>query len=322
MRHVLFIICCIVLSLLLGTLAKAEDPIRASACQLRADPPSFNQKLVEVDGFVSHGFEDFTLFDPSCPDWPAVWLEFGGTVNSDTVYCCGSTAGTTRPKQLIVEGIQIPLIDDESFKQFNREIQPPFRSGRFGSIAHATLVGRFFAGRKETYPNGTTAWAGYGRMGCCSPLVIQEVKSVYPQDRDDLDYGESADAPDIDRVGCGYQEMTPIWPWQDEIKAQQQSDKSPNTRAFDDPGRVASDFLTTQLKLDTSQPLQLTEKRKTAGRVVYVWRPSGKTSSYMVVVSKPFMLSFYAHDPRRVAWVVIAAYSSSCDKTKSVTRIR
>jgi hypothetical protein len=42
----------------------------------------------------------------------------------------------------------------------------------------------------------------------------------------------------------------------------------------------------------------------------------------MVVVSRPFLLSFYAKDPKRVAWVVIAAYDSSCGTTNSVTRIK
>jgi hypothetical protein len=275
---------------------------------------------------VAHGFEDFSLFDPACPDWPPAWLEYGGTQKSDTTYCCGPTAGATRPKELTVEGIPAPLVDDDLFKQFNREIQPPFRSGNFGSVAHATLVGRFFAGTRQL--DGTqvlrpnSSWGGYGHMGCCSLLAIQEVKTVSPQDRDDLDYGESPDQPDMDKVGCGYQYMTAIWPWGDEIKAQQQAEQDPHSYTFDDPERVAADFLVAQLKLDASQPPRLTEKRRAQGRVVYEWNPPGKAHSYMVVVSKPFMLTFYARDPKRIAWTVIAAYDSSCDEPNSVTRIR
>jgi hypothetical protein len=314
-------VCAVGLSVLFGAIARAEEPVKVSVCQLKADPPAYNHKLIEVEGFVMHGFEDFTLFEPGCGDPMGIWLEYGGKQKSDTMYCCGPTAGTTRTKELQIEGINVPLVDDDQFKQFNREIQPPFRSGNFGSIVHATLIGRFFAGRKETYPNGTTAWGGYGHMGCCSLLAIQEVKAVSPQDRDDLDYGESADQPDIDKAGCGYEYMTGIWPWSDEIKAQQQAEQDPHSAAFDDPERVAADFLVAQLKLAASQPPQLTVKRKAQGRVVYEWNPPGKAHSYMVVVSKPFLLSFYAHDPRRIAWVVIAAYDSSCDEPNSVTRI-
>jgi hypothetical protein len=32
----------------------------------------------------------------------------------------------------------------------------------------------------------------------------------------------------------------------------------------------------------------------------------------MVVVSRPYMLSFYAKNPKRVAWVLIGAYKMSC----------
>jgi hypothetical protein len=32
----------------------------------------------------------------------------------------------------------------------------------------------------------------------------------------------------------------------------------------------------------------------------------------MVVVSRPYWLSFYAHDPSRVAWIAVIAYESSC----------
>ena len=42
----------------------------------------------------------------------------------------------------------------------------------------------------------------------------------------------------------------------------------------------------------------------------------------MVVVSRPYCLSLYSHDPKRVAWVVAAAYLSSCGKNNSVTRIK
>jgi hypothetical protein len=55
---------------------------------------------------------------------------------------------------------------------------------------------------------------------------------------------------------------------------------------------------------------------------VYEWTPAGKAETYMVVVSRPYLLSFYALDRKRVAWVVSAAYLSSCGTNNSVTRIK
>ena len=56
------------------------------------------------------------------------------------------------------------------------------------------------------------------------------------------------------------------------------------------------------------------QTRKAQGRFVYQWRPKAKRVSYMVVVNRPYWLSFYAKDTKRVAWVVTAAYKSSCGR--------
>lgn len=159
-------------------------------------------------------------------------------------------------------------------------------------------------------------------MGCCSLLAIQEVRSVDLQDRVDLDYGASADQPDIDKTGCGYRFLTPIQPTDDLIKAQQQADRGGDDWVFDDPRRVALNALARCSKTEESSIEGLRETRKAQGRYVYEWTPAAKAETYMVVVSRPYLLSFYAHDPKRVAWVVTAAYLSSCGKNNSVTRIK
>ena len=61
--------------------------------------------------------------------------------------------------------------------------------------------------------------------------------------------------------------------------------------------------------------------REAQGRFVYEWKPKGKNASYMVVVSRPYWLSFFSSDPKKVSWIAIAAYESSCGKGDSVTRI-
>ena len=154
----------------------SEEPVKVTVCELKTDPAAYNHKLVQVTGVVSHGFEDFTLSDAACPAWPAVWLEYGGVTNSGTTYCCGVSAARKRSKQLVVEGISIPLVADRHFHEFDRLIQQ-----RPVSITRATLIGRFFSGKKETTKDGN--WNGFGHMGCCSLFVIQQVVSVAPQPR-------------------------------------------------------------------------------------------------------------------------------------------
>ena len=294
-----------------------EQPESVTVCQLKSDPAAYNHKLVEVTAFVSHAFEDFSLFDPTCSSWPSVWLEYGGKAKSGTMYCCGVTPDRHRPKELVVEQMPIPLTDNDQFREFDRVIQPPFRSGRYGAIAHATVVGRFFAGRQLHYPKATF-WGGFGHMGCCSLLAIQEIKSVSPQDREDLDYGASADQPDIDKTGCGYRDLAPA---NDLIQAQQEAELRHHDWVFDDPRRVASDAMARFAKIEESSITGIKETRNAQGRVVYEWRPS-QAETYMVVVSRPYWLSSYSRDPMRVAWMVVAAYVSTCDKNNSVTRIK
>jgi hypothetical protein len=298
---------------------RCEEPVHVNACELQANPAAYDHKLISVEAFVSHDFEDFTIFDPTCRSF-GVWLEYGGTKKSDTVFCCGPTAGKEREKELVVEGISVPLIENELFRTFDREIQPPFRSGRSGSVVHASLLGRFFAGRKQTFANGETGWTGFGHMGCCSLLAIQEVQSVSLQDRDDIDYGASYDQPDIAKAGCGFQFLTPIESANEIIDAQHKAELQPESGAFDNPDHVVSEFLSAKGK--SSDSLESTVTRKAPGRIVYEVKDSKSKAKYMVVLSKPFWLTFYAHDLNHIAWIPVAAYKVSCGGENSVIRLR
>ncbi len=285
---------------------RCDEPVRVTVCALKANPPEYNHKLVEVTGFVSHGFEDFGLFDPSCPSFPYVWLEYGGTKKSGTMYCCGVSANRSRPKELAVEGIQVSLATDKHFEAFDKLIHNPP-----DTVVHTTLVGRFFAGKETRFPSGEVEWHGYGHMGCCSLLAIQQVISVDPHDRDDLDYRSSPDQPNLDKAGCGFQDLVPPWPYSDWVKAQQLADLLNKNLNFDSPNQVAIAALIQLAKLDESAAAGLKEKQHSQGRIIY--ELDSEKATYMIVLSKPYLLSFYAKDPKRIAWVVIGAYKSFCD---------
>jgi hypothetical protein len=145
---------------------------KVSVCTLQADPAAYNHKMIEVRGVVSHGYEDFTLSDPRCEPRSGIWLEYGGLVDSETIYCCGVKAGTPRATALVVEGIATRLIDDALFRRFDARVRT---HGDVKFRAH--LIGRFFAGLKQPTPKGDF-WGGYGHLSCCSLLVIQQVLAV------------------------------------------------------------------------------------------------------------------------------------------------
>jgi hypothetical protein len=291
-----------------STLSFCEEPQKVSVCQLQKDPPAYNHKLIEVESFVSSDFEDFTLFDPTCRSSLGIWLQYGGKSDSGTMFCCGTTPNSRHPQDLVVENISISLIENDSFKQFDKEVRAPYRSGKYGSVVHATIVGRFFAGTKQTFRR--SEWGGYGHMGCCTLLAIQEIKSLGPQDRNDLDCGASPDEP-----SWSWEFLTPIFPGSSVVEDQRQADLGPRVWAFDDPKRVASEALRAFANIELPEQLKLKATVRYPGRIDYEWYKKGTKIRNMVVVSRPNFLSYYAQDPKRVAWVVIAAFGSPADRS-------
>ncbi len=255
------------------------------------------------------------MFEPACSSYPAVWLEYGGTAASGTMYCCGVSSARSRAKRLVVENIPIELVADERFKQFDKLVQR-----QPDSVLRATLVGRFFAGQEMEYPGGTY-WGGYGHMGCCSLLAIQQVLSVELHDARELDYGAWAQQPNMKKTGCGYTYLTDVTPYEASLKTQAQADGGDRDWMFTDPKRVATEGLAELIDVDQSS-IKLRQTGQWQGRFVFEWSPNKEKVNYMIVVSRPYWLSYYAKDPKRVAWVVLAAYESPCGGRNSVQRIR
>lgn len=301
-------LCALVSILVCNAVLHGETPEKITACQLKNDPAAYRHKLVEIEGFVSHGFEDFTFFDPNCPYSPMIWLEYGGTAASGTTYCCGVSNARSRPKELSVEGIRMPLIDDPQFRRFDKLIHD-----EADTVAHAILVGRFFPGARQRYKGKSGNWAGYGHMGCCSLLAIQQVVAVDPHDRDDVDYRDQPDQPDLDRMKCGNYQGLGFPPSARGIfDIQHRAEAGVDSWVLDDPKRVATNFLSQNLRIDGKDVAEAVET-KSRGRVTYQWRPPGKPETLMVVVSRPYWLSFYSADQNKVAWIVIAAYKACGD---------
>lgn len=285
-----------------------DAPAPVTTCQLERDPAAYHHKRVQVTTFVSHGFEDFTVFDPECstsfPNSSPVWLEYGGLVTSGTIYCCGVSSERRRPKQLVIDGVPIPLVDDARFREFDMLIQ---RAP--DSVVRATLIGRFFAGERALHPEADS-WGGYGHLGCCSLLAIEQVVSVEPQKNTDLDYRSSIDQPDIEQAGCSYRSLASNSS-SELIEIQKAAERSEDGWRFDDPRRVASAALARAIGVEGKSIDVMEQTSSAQGRFVYEWRYSSGLR-YMIVVGRPYWLSFYSKDRNRVAWVVLAAYEISC----------
>ena len=210
---------------------QADEPETVTICQLKSDPGKYNRKLIKLTAFFSHGFEDSGVFDPECESRFDVWYEYGGKNVTGTMYCCGLTAARTRPEQVSVEGISIPLVVDSSFQTFDSLLH----SGPIADkIVHATVVGRYFSGKKGEAADKSSWWGGYGHMGCCSLLMIQQVVHVDSHDRKDLDYRASADQPEIEKDGCGYKYLMELDALSSLSAAQREADSTGPTWVFEE----------------------------------------------------------------------------------------
>ncbi|MGB5013699.1 MAG: hypothetical protein WBO68_06670 [Pyrinomonadaceae bacterium] len=276
---------------------------KVELCQLQDDPGAYNQRLIEITAFASHGFEDSSIYDPACPRPLGIWMEFGGVNRTGTMYCCGESDVRTAPESLTVEGIETSLKEDKEFKKFDELLHV---GG--GRNVHATLRGRFFSGTKEKFPGGEH-WVGYGHFGMFSLFVIQEVVSVDPHDLAELDYASSVESPDLDKEGCGSMGYLDTDKAPRLIELQTQADRGSDTWRYDQPERVAVESLAKSANVSLGG-IRLKEIKKTAYRAIYYWQPKGKRGvRYMVVVNRPYWLSFRAKERARTIWAAAQIYS-------------
>lgn len=298
----------------------AAEPLKVTVCQLQNNPSAYDHKLVEVEAFVSQGFENFTLFDPSCYIYPEVWLEYGGKVNSGTIYFGPGASAREREKPLEVQGIPIPLVDDELFRKFDEKIHRSIFHGN-GAVTHARLIGTYFAGRPDAETKDH-AWGGFGHFGCCTLLTIQQVKAA-----------DLSGHPGMDELGVPWPLIKGFHPNSDYyynlvpedassfvLDAQKKADEGDRPWAIDDPKRVALELISSDMKGKTVDPSRLKEASHREGFMEYTMDIPEWNLKYEVEVSRPAWLSFYARDPKRVAWVVLGGTARRLNEKKPMTR--
>lgn len=169
---------------LLSAAQRQEQPVRVSLCDIKAHPENFLRKLVEFTATASHGFEDSMVEDSRCP-WPdhgpGVWMEYGGKRSTATMYCCGVSPKPDRANTLVIDGISLDLVDNDTFREFDKRLHRTQSKQRSYNAVRATLRGRIFAryeGIGGTQQDPT--WRGYGHMGCCMLFVVTQVVSIDP----------------------------------------------------------------------------------------------------------------------------------------------
>ena len=286
-----------------------SQPREVTYCELSKNPAEFNRTFVRLTGFVTHGLEDFEIHDPACRTQGfSIWLMYGGTAESNTVYCCpGEASRESRGAPVTVEGITLPLEQDQPFQQFRALLRR-----EPDTTASTTLVGTFFSGKREL--SGADAiWRGYGHMGCCSLLVIQRVTSFEPHTRTDLDY--TAEGGWYEDEGCKWATErdlghVSVSNWNDGaqkgIEAQKKAEDG-EPWAFTNARRVAMESLKA---LYPDRVQELRRVKNAPARQVFQWNQGKKRT--IIVVSRPYWLSFYAKG-NAVAWVSTMIKEVECE---------
>lgn len=288
--------------------SSADTPKDVTFCELSRDPAAFNHEFVRLTGFVTHAFEDFQISDPECPTQHfSIWLMYGGKAESNTMYCCpGERARASRERPLTVEDVDIPLVEDTVFHDFTTLLKQ-----EVDTTVRVAFVGRFFSGKKERYGE-EGLWRGYGHMGCCSLFAIQQIESFEPHNMKDVDY--TAEAGFYENEGCKWKSERDLLQVsvaygkenaQQAIHLQEAADQG-QAWTFSDPERVAIESLK---PLYPGQSPALKVAKKGTARVVFRWR-NGK-NSVVVVVTRPYWLSFYAAS-KSVAWTTAMVKEAEC----------
>ncbi len=271
-------------------------PLKTTVCELKEYPEKFDKKFVQLTGFVSRGFEDSYLFAPECDSSHSIWVETGGKTGSGVIYCCNVPPEREREKELVVDGKDLSLLTDDNFKKFDEALQ---ENGN--SVVRADVIGTFFAGEKIE-GNGKVSWGGYGHFGMSSLFVIQQVMKVELEGRGQFDTVSSIGFDDED---CdAYSHMWDPNEKQD-LENQKLANKGNAGWMIDDPQKVATEGLLSLLNSKKKQVPKLKEIKSGKGTITYRWNPGGSEDGrYLVIVSRPYWLSFYAAHPDKVIWTI------------------
>jgi hypothetical protein len=172
-----------------GLASASATPLNVTICDLIRNAKSYDGRLVNVRGHVAFAFEDFGITDSACDiDFSSaktteapIWLTYGGDEQDPAVYCCGSHH-RRKGTDLTIEGHTVPLIRDGAYREFRDRLEaqrlrrpegsPCFDECKFYRVT-ASITGTFFAKGEAREP-----FSGYGHLGCCNLLVVQQVSNV------------------------------------------------------------------------------------------------------------------------------------------------
>jgi hypothetical protein len=184
--------------------AKQSEPVATTICEVLADPSAFNNKLVQVRGYVTISFEYSLLHSEECSG--EIWFALGDGSGPPGLAVTVNGRGT--PGETSTHGVHSPpipirLIRDANFEKFENyltesaKVQPGKPCGPDCHLYQvtATFTGRIDGVSKDVHaahlkrlPSQSSDSKGFGQMGLFdAQLVVQAVKDVEAVDLTHID---------------------------------------------------------------------------------------------------------------------------------------
>jgi hypothetical protein len=297
-----------------------------TVCQLRSSPAGFDHKQIRVNAYLSLGFEEASMHDPSCledsstngqssnRDERDIWVEFANRAEH--------------------EGVKdfLPLVEDAKLRQFNDVFNQ-----RDGQMPRAVLVGTFYQAKPPEDSKRREISFGYGHMGCCHLFVVSRVESVETQYSADLDYSPYWRTSEprwcYSHETYGIPTDADIRSWQqaansgadlwrlDPMKVAEEQLKALRFGRFKDTGWLDSEAGIPEdpegaryfLAPPDDRPTEtLVEASSQSFRKTYEFIASDRKSRLIIVVARPYWLEELADSAPKVIWAPVASARVSC----------
>jgi len=306
------------------------EPINTTACELATSPERYDRRLIRIHSYISRGFEDSTLHDPTCP------FEALFNVRRDAA----------RPAMIWAEFADhearywklknyAPLLADDEFRILEKLIRE--RRGAHQMVA-ATMVGTFYAGKKVKINGKESALRGYGHFGCCAMFLISRVESADTNYVDELNYSDADWNVGLPE-GCFSEQMLGL-PTNETVRRWQQAANEGGDSWRHDPLQAADDHLrkiksgwyggksggTVELlvpgKADLVAPLDqratetLLEEYATPFLKRYVWIEPDHVTRFVIVMTRPYWLEKLAGSAEKVIWVPAGSSMLCCGEVR------
>jgi hypothetical protein len=105
--------------------------VDASACDILANPQSFDGRMVRIKGTVVAGFEEFAIKASGC-NHGAIWLAYpeGTKAKAGPVAVVQTQLGRNNPSSVAKPNRSVVKLEkNKDFKQFDSLLSTPYKSG-------------------------------------------------------------------------------------------------------------------------------------------------------------------------------------------------